>query len=54
MRRRLVATALTMPGSAVVLTGCDGGLIDLIESTAPSVTITVPALPIRDGGGQPP
>jgi hypothetical protein len=53
MRRRLAATTLLLACSSVLLTGCDGDLIDAIESAAPSISVplpTAPALPT----GQPP
>jgi hypothetical protein len=53
MRHRPAATALLVAGSSVLLTGCDGQVIDAIESAAPSVSValpTLPALPTNDGG----
>ncbi|MGB9374571.1 MAG: hypothetical protein WCA82_10475 [Jiangellales bacterium] len=50
MRRRLAATTLLLASSSVLLTGCDGDLIDAIESAAPSISVTpptAPALPTR-------
>ncbi|MGA7690085.1 MAG: hypothetical protein WCA29_12755 [Jiangellales bacterium] len=45
MRRRIAATTLFLAGSSVVLTGCDGQLIDAIESAAPSVSVALPSAP---------
>lgn len=52
MRRRIAATALLVAGSSVLLAGCDGELIDAIESAAPSASLTLPAVPTGDGGEQ--
>ena len=51
MRRRIAASLLLVAGSSMLLTGCDGELVDAIESAAPSADITLPALPTGDGGG---
>jgi hypothetical protein len=48
MRRRIAATVLLVAGSSVMISGCDGQLIDAIESAAPSASITLPALPTGD------
>ena len=45
MRRRIAATVLLVAGSTVMISGCDGQLIDAIESARPTASITLPALP---------
>lgn len=51
MRRRIAAATLLLAGSSVVLTGCDGQLIDAIESAAPSVSVALPTAPALPTGG---
>lgn len=48
MRRRAAAVVLLVAGSSILLTGCDGEIIDAIESAAPSASISLPDI----GGGE--
>ena len=52
MSRRVAAVVGLAAASSLVLTGCDGELVDAIETGLASEGITVPALPEGgDGGG---
>lgn len=49
MRRRAAAVVMLVTASSVLLAGCDGEIIDAIESAAPSASISLPDI---GGGGE--